>query len=851
MTKNNEFIATQYQKDIEGAFVGEIMMGLSDTPYRLAVQAPAGTGKTETTLYIMSQLQDLAPKKRIGYFVFNKFMQKEIEVKAYFKGINNTDFFTYHSFLLQHALKNEKFKKFFYDKQGNLLIDFQKNRYKKEEFAEATAFTLGSNNHILVEILEYAMEKWILGDTEKVPLMRSIARSIMAPSHKEKTSENDEKLHYFRQYTQNIKDLLSLGKNRMLQRLKNPPTSRVADEELLTLFLVQSTRRLSRKAKFTKNGYYKEVGMIAIKHGIDIFEGYDAITVDEWQDADPIFRRLIDATNVPVMVIGDQDQSIYLWRGALNMMEWANKHYESLSIPYSFRFSNDIAYLSQLIVREKEVPSDSNIYGRYVPAPTTLGERVLGYDEMISVIKGSIAKSIKHIEFDEGSISNIPKKQFAKLLAKRKTAMIARSNATLIDAIFHIVPKLKEDMEKQMRKEVLLNAFSDALPATVPQKEIEDFTRGVLPHQFIGLIEMYKGVSYGEFKKGKKLKEIMTDDDVVAILATDDKYKALTRKSFIRKLENNINKINSGDRLKIALSNSVAEDFRDIRLAKFPKWIEEKISKEMGVSFTEFKQKKSLETILENNIVRDVLSSTKFSFLNDPEKFKHFLYISAELSSKKADSIKSNDKDANIVFSTIHGTKGKDFHQVIVLNDILKPDSEECVSDEEYNLAYVAISRVREKLYFGTTDVSSPHFLYDFVQNNIEELKRHLSQKYEYSFPYGLTMTISKTGNMYSHSFMQGKEFLGACVIDRPIGMGAAIYTVENLPIGIRFHDGKKGYVNMNFSGDNIQIQKSDVNRYKYHYGIGKTLDDGSEKPKKKIACGVNNPIPKPYRRKL
>jgi len=94
----------------------------------LIIEAFAGSGKTFTTLKILERLQDIEPNKKVAYFVFNNFMKKEIDYKAQLHNIQNTSFFTFHSFMLNQALKNEELKQHFIDNEGNYNIDFQKKR---------------------------------------------------------------------------------------------------------------------------------------------------------------------------------------------------------------------------------------------------------------------------------------------------------------------------------------------------------------------------------------------------------------------------------------------------------------------------------------------------------------------------------------------------------------------------------------------------------------------------------------------------------------------------------------------------------------------------------------------------
>lgn len=72
------------------------------------------------------------------------------------------------------------------------------------------------------------------------------------------------------------------------------------------------------------------------------------IFVDEAQDADPLMLNILDQQDAQLILVGDSNQAIYGWRGAINAMEKTNLPETSLT--QSFRFGPAIADKANLIL---------------------------------------------------------------------------------------------------------------------------------------------------------------------------------------------------------------------------------------------------------------------------------------------------------------------------------------------------------------------------------------------------------------------------------------------------------------------------------------------------------------------
>ena len=78
--------------------------------------------------------------------------------------------------------------------------------------------------------------------------------------------------------------------------------------------------------------------------------------------------------------------------------------------------------------------------------------------------------------------------------------------------------------------------------------------------------------------------------------------------------------------------------------------------------------------------------------VNFVDKYKNDL---AKTLSKLQNSCHVSEKEADIIISTIHKSKGREWDSVLVENDF---NISEKTSDEEWNLLYVAITRAQKYL---------------------------------------------------------------------------------------------------------------------------------------------------------
>jgi hypothetical protein len=80
----------------------------------------------------------------------------------------------------------------------------------------------------------------------------------------------------------------------------------------------------------------------------------EQILVDEFQDANPVIKALIDNQEAQKIYVGDPCQAIYSWRGAINALQMErDRGTQEHNLSVSFRFGNQVASLANLILKIK------------------------------------------------------------------------------------------------------------------------------------------------------------------------------------------------------------------------------------------------------------------------------------------------------------------------------------------------------------------------------------------------------------------------------------------------------------------------------------------------------------------
>lgn len=260
----------------------------------IVVNACAGSGKTATLLGIMKA----NPNKKILYIVFNTSMREEASEKVKKYGFRHVDIKTSHGLAYKHFGKMNDI--------GNISY-----------LHVAEAFSWGDS-----------------------PQRRGYLRIIYS---------------YYKKYLQSsflsIKEYCDEIKVEIIPKLRTyikNATIEEAQKNLEKIWIAMETGQI----KMTHDYYLK---YFALSDKVE--KTYDIVLLDEAQDTNEIMLNIM-GTKFPSarkIIVGDHNQAIYAWRGAINAMEFFSKMDGAtrLSLTNSFRVGENTASLANFVVNSK------------------------------------------------------------------------------------------------------------------------------------------------------------------------------------------------------------------------------------------------------------------------------------------------------------------------------------------------------------------------------------------------------------------------------------------------------------------------------------------------------------------
>ncbi|WNL63407.1 hypothetical protein [Citrobacter phage Tr1] len=299
MQKELTFTPTDEQYAIEKAFPLNKF---------LTIQAKSGSGKT-STLYMLAN----GTEKSILYLAFNKSMAEEARRKM----PGNVECRTLHSicyqFLdddLRHKLTRPEGKYVNVAGTGSEIA----KKFKIQNLIDKNGKTLLTRAMIGL-MVKQTLAKYEFSDDQHIGLKHFPKAHI--PDLKRKNI-NEQKL---------IAEVVKYTKQLWRERID-------ADSETI----------------MTHDTYVKLFEL----SGRDL--GYDIIFGDEFQDVNPAFLSILrnaqQATHI--VVVGDEFQSIYQFRGSQNMMKETSKFGAELPLTACFRFGPKVAAIANMILEDKE-----------------------------------------------------------------------------------------------------------------------------------------------------------------------------------------------------------------------------------------------------------------------------------------------------------------------------------------------------------------------------------------------------------------------------------------------------------------------------------------------------------------
>lgn len=273
----------------------------------LRIIAVAGSGKT-TTLSLMAQSR---PKEFFLYLSFNRALKEEAEAKM----PRNVRPMTLHSLAYREEVR------------GNPLLEAKLRRgdgnIRTYQIVEALGEVSPTTAYLIKETLDRFLRSW-----DKKP-----------------SWEN-----------------LPPGYRRALKILRRESEAEAILEAASLLW--KKMQDLDDPFPISHDAYVKMWAQKKPK-----IRGAEALLVDEAQDLDPVLARVLEGQEVQRVYVGDPNQQIYAWRGAVDALSRLSG--EELTLSQTFRFSEGLAQEVRLLMEAlgREIP----IYGRASHA-SQLGE---------------------------------------------------------------------------------------------------------------------------------------------------------------------------------------------------------------------------------------------------------------------------------------------------------------------------------------------------------------------------------------------------------------------------------------------------------------------------------------------
>lgn len=282
------------------------------------VGAVAGSGKTHTMVArVVHLLKSGIEPRRILVLMFNKSAQEEFDRRLRLRcsevGLKPAEVQTFHGFGLRISRRLI---------EAGLLNDA----------------SLETSGHVL----------------------RKMAREVLARVNEE-SSEDDQLDLNFEVVTEFL-DTLDILKGELYPTPDERwmATVRETDKRFLRGFNLFEDARFSRGIRLFSDLIYDPVMAALTNPEVERFIGgrYDHVVVDEFQDvneAQMTLIRMIAGKRAKVMAVGDDDQTIYKWRGAkpdymtrLFVKEFAGA--TRYTLPHTFRYGHNLSLLANFVI---------------------------------------------------------------------------------------------------------------------------------------------------------------------------------------------------------------------------------------------------------------------------------------------------------------------------------------------------------------------------------------------------------------------------------------------------------------------------------------------------------------------
>ena len=590
---DEKFPPTDQQKAIVDAVL---------TGENTVARALAGTGKTSTLQLIARRLQKEQPNKRIIYVAFNKSIQLEADAKM----PGNVESRTADSIAYRASDKKIRAKM--------------------------------NNKNALVKIKDIAANFGITGmrdpdNPEKMLSTTDVVKAVRDAVNKYTISADDEIGPQHFEFD-NVPDQLIDWANAWWADIQDPDGKlRVTNSHLTKMWAL--TRPDLRS---TTSG---------------VTYGADVIFFDEAQDINPVLGKVIADQKIQVVYVGDSNQAIYGFRGAVDQLDGITAP-NDLPLTKSWRFGPEIAGMGNrflTLIGSRDKIEGAGPSGEVLPAGTM--------EDADAVLVRTNAGAIKEIfnELGRGRVVGVTKNYKDDLKSFNESARWLQSGAS---------------------------------PASRPRKVHDDIS------PYSSWDELMKDVQSGENRKVAKLIELIDDigfdgiddmlDNLVVYKSSEDGVAPSTGVGEAGGLAPMSGASGASGDVIDGVQYSIVDN--EIRLTGSQMFPNKEAAKAKG-----FKWRPETKTWYKSYNTE----AARLSALND-------------LRSAMGGPSAADSRKIDVVITTAHRSKGLEWDSVRIGGDFWGPrinketGEPEMPAPEELKLDYVAVTRAKKRLDPGTLD---------------------------------------------------------------------------------------------------------------------------------------------------
>ena len=485
---------------------------------------------------------------------------------------------------------------------------------------------------------------------------------------------------------------------------------------------------------------------------------FEYIHVDEYQDTNVIQYKLIkmlSEVHKNICVVGDDDQSIYSWRGACsdNIINF-EKDYEDVEVIFldqNYRSNSTILDAANAVIKNNTDRKDKALWSE-----NKGGDKITVYaatndkDETDDIAKKILDLKAQGVDY----------KDIAILYRANYLSRSMENSCMAFGIPYKLIGSLKFLQRQEIRD---LLAYMNV----IVNKNDEFSLRRIInvPKRGIGASSMAKIDNYAE-QYGLSLFEALKNIDMI-----DVSKKIITNIHLLTQL---IEKYSQTEQYSI----------EDLIVG---------IYKDSGY---ESMLKESADTYAESRIenISELVSSAKqFSSMND-----NLIDFISEMS-LTSDADDENEDDS-VVLSTVHAAKGLEYRVVFIMGleenlfpsirDAESSEDERNKMEEERRLAYVAITRAKEKLFMS---YANRRMQFGSIKNNkrsrfLDEVPNKLMH-----FESGFGATANDSGESQLESVTKFISRLSPKIkiADKPKTDVRTNYVVGDIVVHKKFGEGK------------------------------------------------------------